>query len=65
MVTGSFDTRSLDRNRELARECDDLGDISATIQACHILGDSAVRDIDSTRSSGKTVENKVCTVTVP
>ena len=65
ILTGVFDYTSTRQNPELDQLRRSINARAATVQACHILNESTMQDVDPTGTSEEsTVSNKVCAATV-
>jgi len=65
MLTGMFDDASLDLSHELRELRAQAGAVRSTIQACHILGESTMQNVDPAGGGEqRATMHKVCAATV-
>ena len=66
MLTGYFDRASVERSPALAQQCNDADCGVITVDACHILNEPTMQDIDHAMVSENSAgTNKVCAVAAP
>ena len=58
-----FDEKSWQKSEEFKQECNLVDGTTTTVQACHILHESTMQDIDPTGNGKENTANKVCAVT--